>query len=144
VPGVLRNEPRHLHIDLRDDVDASALNPVSIGSSRWQNCAGRHCPGAFAVLAAAAPPQIQHFWQLATISQLSSICLPVPIPPWSVAPFCRRALTLMSKPFQWSHLLPVVVGQGVQVLDLPELRRMTLYKPVSVWPLVESENRWAP
>ena len=42
----------------------------------------------------------------ATISQLSSIVLPVARPAWRVSPFFGRASTVTSTPFQFSNWLP--------------------------------------
>ena len=68
----------------------------------------------------------------ATISQLSSSCLPVPTPPRSVRPFWSRALTLTSTPFQCSVCLPYLSDSVLRFCDLAELRRHDVVEPVTV------------
>ena len=90
---------------------------------------------------AARRRQIEHLRQLGDDLAVVLDCLPVLTPPWSVSPFCSRALTLMSKPFQCSICLPYLSDSVFRFCDLPELRRLDVVEPGRASPPLVEQAR---
>ena len=67
---------------------------------------------------------------LATTSQLSIVRLPVLTPPETNVPPPKRALTVMSMPFQCSVCVPYLSESVLRFNDCPNFAGVMLYNPL--------------